>query len=115
MNKLEKVRQENLKEDFTDFSVGDTVQVAVKISEGTVNRVQNFSGVVIAMKGTGIAKTFTVRRVTFGQGVERVFPVHSPRIQSVVIEKKGRVRRSKLYYLREKVGKEAKIREKDSK
>ncbi len=95
-----------------DFNVGDKVKVQVRISEGQNTRLQAFSGVVIAKKGTGIAETFTVRRVAYGQGVERVFPVHSPMVDSVEVERKGIVRRSKLYYLREKIGKSARIKEK---
>ena len=112
MNLLEKISRENVREDVADFNVGDTVKVNVKITEGTNTRIQAFSGVVIAKKGAGIAETFTVRRVTFGQGVERVFPVNSPMIESVKVERKGIVRRSKLYYLRDKVGKSARITEK---
>ena len=112
MDLLDKISRENVREDVADFNVGDTVKVNVKITEGTNTRIQAFSGVVIAKKGAGIAETFTVRRVTFGQGVERVFPVNSPMIDSVKVERKGIVRRSKLYYLRDKVGKSARITEK---
>ncbi|MCH2206973.1 MAG: 50S ribosomal protein L19 [Lentisphaerales bacterium] len=112
MNLLDKISRENVKEDVADFNVGDTVKVNVKISEGGNTRIQAFTGVVIARKGAGIAETFTVRRVTFGQGVERVFPVNSPMVDSIQVERKGIVRRSKLYYLRDKVGKSARIKEK---
>ena len=112
MNVLAKIARENLKEDVTDFNVGDTVKVQVRISEGKNTRLQAFSGVVIARKGAGIAETFTVRRVAYGQGVERVFPINSPMVDSIEVERKGIVRRAKLYYLREKVGKSARIKEK---
>jgi large subunit ribosomal protein L19 len=112
MNVLGKIVRENLKEEAPDFNVGDTVKVQVKISEGKNTRLQAFSGVVIAKKGAGIAETFTVRRVAYGQGVERVFPLHSPMVDSVDVERHGVVRRAKLYYLRDKVGKSARIKEK---
>ena len=112
MNLLDKISRENVKEDVADFNVGDTVKVSVKITEGSNTRIQAFSGVVIARKGSGIAETFTVRRVTFGQGVERVFPVNSPMVDKIEVERSGVVRRSKLYYLRDKVGKSARIKEK---
>jgi large subunit ribosomal protein L19 len=112
MNVLGKIVRENLKTDVSDFSVGDTVKVQVKISEGKNTRLQAFTGVVIAKKGAGIAETFTVRRVAYGQGVERVFPIHSPMVDSVDVERRGVVRRAKLYYLRDKVGKSARIKEK---
>ena len=112
MNVLENILRENLKDDFSDFNVGDKVKVQVRISEGENTRLQAFAGVVIAKKGTGIAETFTVRRVAYGQGVERVFPIHSPMVDSVEVERKGIVRRSKLYYLREKIGKATRIKEK---
>jgi len=113
MNVLGKIVRENLKADVTDFNVGDTVKVQVKISEGKNTRLQAFSGVVIAKKGAGIAETFTVRRVAYGQGVERVFPLHSPMLDSIEVERHGVVRRAKLYYLRDKVGKSARIKEKN--
>jgi large subunit ribosomal protein L19 len=112
MNVLAKIARENLKEDISDFNVGDTVKVQVRISEGKNTRLQAFSGVVIAKKGAGVAETFTVRRVAYGQGVERVFPINSPMVDSVEVERKGIVRRAKLYYLRDKVGKSARIKEK---
>ena len=112
MNLLDKISRESVKEDVADFNVGDTVKVNVKITEGTNTRIQAFSGVVIARKGAGISETFTVRRVTFGQGVERVFPLNSPMVDSIQVERKGIVRRAKLYYLRDKVGKSARIKEK---
>ena len=93
------------------FEVGDTVKIGVNIREGDKERVQMFEGTVIARKGSGVAETFTVRRVSYGVGVERVFPVHSPNVVSVQVIRKGRVRRSKLYYLRNRVGKAAKVKE----
>jgi large subunit ribosomal protein L19 len=114
MNTVDKITRENLRTDLPKFNVGDTVKVQVKISEGDgkTTRLQAFAGVVIAIKGSGKAQTFTIRRVSFGQGVERIFPFQSPQLQSVSVEKRGVVRRAKLYYLRDKVGKSARIKEK---
>ncbi len=111
MNVVDKVRMSGLKENVTDFAVGDSVKVYVKIVEGNTERVQLFAGTVIARRGSGIEATFTVRRVVSGQGVERVFPVNSPRIDHVEVVRKGRVRRAKLYYLRSKIGKAARVKE----
>ena len=111
MNALDKLNKENLIE-RPDFNVGDTVKVQVRISEGDKTRLQAFSGVVLARKGSGISETFTVRRVAYGQGVERVFPLNSPMVDSIEVERRGVVRRSKLYYLRDKVGKSARVKEK---
>ena len=111
MNIVDKIRNEQVKSDVADFAVGDTVKVYVKIVEGTTERIQLFTGTVIARRGTGIEETFTVRRVTAGHGVERVFPLHSPRIDRIEVARKGRVRRAKLYYLRDKVGKAARVKE----
>jgi len=111
VNALDKLNKENLIE-RPDFNVGDTVKVQVRISEGKNTRLQAFTGIVLAKKGSGISATFTVRRVAYGQGVERVFPVNSPMIESIEVERRGIVRRSKLYYLRNKVGKAARIQEK---
>src|SRR5262245_16334709 len=94
-----------------DFSVGDTVDVATRIAEGDKERIQVFNGVVIRRRGTGLSETFTVRRIVMGEGVERIFPVHSPRISSVKIVRRGEVRRAKLYYLRDRVGKATRLRE----
>ena len=96
-----------------DFEIGDTVDVHVRIKEGDKTRVQIFSGTIIRTKGAGIRQTFTVRRIVQGEGVERIFPVHSPTIVDVKTKKKGRVRRAKLYYLRDRVGKGTKIRERN--
>ena len=93
------------------FEIGDTVRVSVNIREGERERIQMFEGTVIARRGSGVAETFTVRRVSYGVGVERVFPLHSPNVVAVQTIRKGRVRRSKLYYLRDRVGKAAKVKE----
>ena len=111
MNIVDKIRNENLKENVTPFSVGDTVKVYVKIIEGETERIQLFAGTVIARRGSGIEATFTVRRVVAGQGVERVFPVNSPRIDRIEVVRRGAVRRAKLYYLRNKIGKAARVKE----
>ena len=111
MNIVDKIRNENLKENVTPFSVGDTVKVYVKIVEGETERIQLFAGTVIARRGSGIEATFTVRRVVAGQGVERVFPVNSPRIDRIEVVRRGAVRRAKLYYLRNKIGKAARVKE----
>ena len=94
-----------------EFEIGDTVDVAVKIKEGERERIQTFTGTVIKMRGTGLGRTFTVRRIVQGEGVERIFPLHSPVVQSVKVTRKGRVRRAKLYYLRDRVGKATRLRE----
>ena len=100
-----------MKEQLPAFNIGDTVNVAVKIREGDKERIQNFEGTVIARKGGGVAETFTVRRISYGVGVERVFPLHSPNVAGITVVRKGRVRRAKLYYLRGRVGKAAKVKE----
>lgn len=102
-----KISKENLKKDVTEFTIGDTVKVHTKVVEGEKERVQVFSGVVIARKGNGVQGSFTVRRISYGEGVERVFPIHSPRIDKVEVEHRGKVRRAKLYYLRDRLGKGA--------
>lgn len=112
MNLLRAV-EEGLKKDVTDFSVGDTVRVSVKVVEGDKERIQPFEGIVIARCGSGTRETFMVRKISFGVGVERIFPLYSPGIDKIEVLKKGRVRRAKLYYLRGKKGKAAKIREKE--
>ena len=111
MSGVETVGQRHVKGDIADFKAGDTVRVNVKIKEGDKFRIQAFEGVVIAVKKNGVSSTFTVRKVSFGYGVERIFPLHSPTIESVEVTKRGRVRRSKLYYLRERKGKAARIKE----
>ncbi len=101
-----------LANDIPDFKAGDTIRVGYKVTEGTRSRVQNYEGVCIARKnGSGIAGSFTVRKISFGEGVERVFPLHSTNIDSITVVRRGRVRRAKLYYLRERRGKSARIAE----
>ena len=111
MNVIEELEKEQLRDDIPDFKPGDTVRLSVRVVEGGKERIQNFEGVVIAKKNGGIRETFTVRRLSFGVGVERTFPVHSPKIASITVVKKGKVRRAKLYYLRGLTGKAAKIQE----
>lgn len=100
-----------LKKDVPELNIGDTVRVHVRIKEGDRERIQMFEGTIISRRGGGISESFTVRRVSYGVGVERVFPVHSPNVEKVDIIRRGRVRRSKLYYLRDRVGKAAKVKE----
>ena len=109
---LEKVEQSQLKEKAPEFQVGDSVRVHVKIKEGDKERVQVYSGTVIARDGGGANETFTVRRTSYGVGVERTFPLHSPRLDRIMVVRQGKVRRAKLYYLRELSGKAAKVKEK---
>ncbi len=111
MDALKLMSQDCLKNEIPEVNVGDTVRVQVRIKEGDKERLQAFEGTVIAKKHGGISETFTVRRVAHGVGVERVFPIHSPNVDSVAIIRSGRVRRSKLYYLRDRVGKAAKVKE----
>ena len=108
---VEAIEKEGMKESVPAFNVGDTVRVGFKVIEGTKERIQNFEGVVIAKKHGGIRESFTVRRLSFGVGVERTFPVHSPKIASITVVKRGRVRRAKLYYLRGLTGKAANIQD----
>lgn len=105
--------EEEYKKKLPDFSVGDTVRVFTKVIEGDKERLQPYEGVVIAKKGGGIKETFMVRKISFGVGVERIFPIHSPFIAKLKVVRKGDVRRAKLYYLRDKKGKAAKIKEKE--
>jgi large subunit ribosomal protein L19 len=107
MNILDKIEAEQLKKDVTKFGVGDTVKVHTRVIEGDKERIQIYAGIVIGRKGTGVNENFTVRRVSYGEGVERVFPLHSPRIAKIEVEKKGAVRRAKLNYLRARKGKSA--------
>ncbi|MCH5354040.1 MAG: 50S ribosomal protein L19 [Acutalibacter sp.] len=111
MDAIKVISQDSLKSEIPQFSVGDTVKVDVNIREGDRERIQQFEGTVIARKGSGVSETFTVRRVSYGVGVERVFPLHSPNIKAVQVVRYGRVRRAKLYYLRNRVGKAAKVKE----
>ena len=111
MNIIETLDKEQLRSDIPEFRAGDTVKVYVKVVEGTRERVQLFEGVVISRSGSGVREMFTVRRISYGVGVERTFPVHSPRLEKIVVARKGVVRRAKLYYLRNLTGKAARIRE----
>lgn len=111
MNKLDHLQSAHVRDDLPRFKAGDTVRVHVRVVEGGRERVQLFEGVVIARKGGGINDTCTVRKISFGVGVERVFPVHAPIIQKIEVVRKGDVRRAKLYYLRDRVGKAARIKE----
>lgn len=111
MNLINEIENTQLKENLPEIGSGDTVKVNVKVSEGNRERIQTFEGIVIAIKGVGINKLITVRKLSFGVGVERIFPVHAPTIDSIEIIRKGKVRRSKLYYLRNRIGKSAKIKE----
>ena len=112
MNIIEALEKEQLRSDIPDFAPGDTVRVHAKIVEGSRERIQMFEGVVISRQGTGVRETFTVRRISYGIGVERMFPAHSPRIEKIDVLRKGIVRRAKLYYLRNLTGKAARIKEK---
>jgi large subunit ribosomal protein L19 len=111
MDALRLISQDSLKEEVPVVEIGDTVKVSVRVREGEKSRIQIFEGTVIARKGSGVSETFTVRRVSYGVGVERVFPIHSPNVAGVQVVRHGRVRRSKLYYLRDRVGKAAKVKE----
>ena len=111
MNTINAIEAEQIKENVEDFRIGDTVKVHFKIIEGTTERVQIFEGIVIAKNNSGIRKTFTVRKISYNVGVERIFPIHSPRIERVEVVRRGRIRRAKLYYLRDRIGKAAKVRE----
>jgi large subunit ribosomal protein L19 len=108
---LRSIEQEYEKDNIPEFSVGDTVSVGVRIREAGSTRVQKFTGTVIARKGEGLRETFTVRRIVQNQGVERIFPVHCPSIESIEIVRRGKVRRAKLHYLRERTGRSARVRE----
>ena len=111
MDALKVITEGQVKENVTDFNIGDTVRVHVKIKEGNRERVQVFEGTVIAKRGGGVSETFTVRRISYGVGVEKVFPVNSPNVEKIEVVRRGKVRRSKLYYLRDRVGKAAKVKE----
>ena len=112
MDKIKLIERAHLKKELPNFKVGDTVKVYVKLVEEEKTRLQAYEGIVIAKKGTGVKETFIVRRISYGEGVERTFLIHSPFLDKVEVVKKGDVKRSKLYYLREKIGKETKIEEK---
>ncbi|HEY5387789.1 MAG TPA: 50S ribosomal protein L19 [Thermoleophilia bacterium] len=112
MNIIENIERQQLRDTIPQFKAGDTVKVHFKVVEGTRHRIQVFQGIVIKRQGHGVRETFTVRKQSFGVGVERTFPVHSPKIDQIEVLAIGDVRRAKLYYLRDKVGKQAKVREK---
>ena len=111
MTIIDQIEKEQLRNDLASFNIGDTVRVMVKVKEGEKERIQAYEGVVIAKKGTSVRETFTVRRVSFGIGVERTFPLHSPRIDKIIVVRKGKVRRAKIYYIRDLSGKAAKVKE----
>ncbi len=111
MNIVEQMRAEGLRDDLPEFNIGDTITVAVRIKEGNKTRIQNFIGAVIAMRGTGREKSVTVRKMSGGVAVERIFPLESPNVESITVKKRGRIRRAKLYYLRGRTGRKARIRE----
>ncbi len=111
---LKKIESAQFRQDAPSFHVGDSVRVHTKVVEGDKERIQIFAGVVIGKRGTGLNETFTVRRISYGEGVERIFPVHSPRVDKIEVERQGKVRRAKLTYLRKRVGKGATlVREKE--
>ena len=111
-NIIDELNNEQMKQDVPEFGAGDTVVVNVKVKEGNRERIQAFEGVVIAKKNRGLHSAFTVRKISYGEGVERVFQTHSPLIESIAVKRRGAVRRAKLYYLRERTGKAARIKEK---
>jgi large subunit ribosomal protein L19 len=111
MDIIRAIEAEQLRKDIPDFRVGDTVRVHVKVKEGNRERIQVFEGIVLKRQNGSLRETFTVRRVSYGVGVERTFPVHSPMIEKIEIVRRGKVRRAKLYYLRKRVGKAAKVKE----
>lgn len=108
---IDAINQENVKSNIPEFNVGDTVKVMIKVIEGDRERLQAFEGIVIARKHGGISETFTVRRMSFGVGVEKTFPIHSPKVADIQVIRHGKVRRAKLYYLRARTGKAAKVKE----
>ena len=112
MDLIKMLEDEQLRSDLPTFNVGDTVQVHYKVIEGTRERIQVYEGTVIKIQGGGARETFTARRISYGVGVERTFPIHSPRIEKLIVTRRGKVRRAKLYYLRDRQGKAAKVKEK---
>jgi large subunit ribosomal protein L19 len=112
MDIIKAIEQEQLKTDLPEISVGDSVKVHIKIKEGNKERIQVFEGFVIAKRGSGLRSTITVRRLSYGVGVEKVFPIHAPTVEKIEIVRKNKARRAKLYYLRNRVGKSAKLRQK---
>ena len=114
-NIIDQIERENMKENVPEFSIGDTVKVNVKIKEGDKERIQAFEGVVIARKNGGIRETITVRKISYGVGVEKTYPIHSPKIASIEVTRKGKPKRAKLYYVRNLTGKAAKVKSADNK
>ncbi len=112
MDYIKDIEQAQLKADIPAFNVGDTVKVHYRVVEGTRERIQVYEGTVLKIQGSGLRKTFTVRRLSYGVGVERTFPLHSPRVEKIVVTRKGKVRRARLFYLRQRQGKAAKVKEK---
>lgn len=112
MDIIKSIEAEQIRKDLPQFNVGDTIQVFYKVTEGSRERIQVFEGTVLKIQGEGSRKTFTVRRISYGIGVERTFPINSPRIDKITVIRKGKVRRAKLYYLRDRQGKSAKVKEK---
>ncbi len=113
-NIIDQLERESMKESIPEFSIGDTVRVTVKIKEGDKERLQAFEGVVIARKNGGIRETFTVRKLSYGVGVEKTFPIHSPKIATIEVVRKGKPRRAKLYYVRDLTGRAAKVKSADN-
>ena len=113
MDIIRMIEDQQLRDDLPTFNVGDTIQVLYRVTEGTRERIQIFEGTVLKIQGGGARKTFTVRRLSYGIGVERTFPIHSPRIGTIVVTRKGKVRRARLFYLRDRQGKAAKVKEKN--
>ena len=111
MDLIQAFTQEQLKKEVPVFNIGDTVRIHNRIVEGNRERIQIYEGTVIARQGGGITETFTVRRITYGVGVEKIFPIHSPNVEKVEVTRRGKVRRAKLYYLRDRVGKQSKVKE----
>ncbi len=111
MDIIKTIEDQYLKKEVPKFNIGDTVKVSVKVKEGNRERIQQFEGTVIQKRGGGVNKTFTVRRLSYGVGVERTFLIHSPKIEGVQVVRRGRVRRARLYYLRDRIGKAAKVKE----
>lgn len=111
MNIVETMRQDGLRDDLPEFNIGDSIVVGVRITEGDKSRIQKFIGAVIARQGTGLEETITVRKLSGGVAVERIFPLQSPNVTSIEVKKRGRIRRAKLYYLRGRTGRKARIRE----
>lgn len=111
MDLVKAIENEQMKDGVENFQVGDTVKVHFRIIEGTTERIQVYEGLVISKQNDGVGRTFTVRKISYGVGVERVFPLHSPRIANIEVSRRGKVRRAKLYYVRDRVGKAAKVKE----